>query len=103
MFELELEERNYAQKCNSAHRFGVSDDAFDRRRSDPQGPLQRIDLLMHGLNAEVGIDAAMEIDDLALCGLAHAHVVDVANNTSFRGEFRQRDLHGRNPVSYTHL
>ncbi len=35
----------------------------------------------------------MEIHDLAVVGLAHAHVVDVADHPAFGGDLGERDLH----------
>ena len=40
--------------------------------------------------AERRIDPAMEIDDLALVGLAHPHVVDVADHAALGGDFGER-------------
>ena len=57
-----------------------------------QGALERVDLFVHRLHAQCGIDAAVEIDDLAVVGLAHAHIMDVADDAALRCEFRQRDL-----------
>ena len=40
----------------------------------------------------------MEIDDFALVGFAHPHVVNVADDAGFRRKLGQRDLDGLDPL-----
>ena len=70
----------------------MADHALDRRRALFEGALQRVDLLVYGLHAQLRIDAAVEIDNLAFGGLAHPHMVHVAQRAAVGGEFRERDL-----------
>ena len=44
------------------------------------------------------IDAAVEVDDLAFVGLAHAHIVDVADHAAFGRDLGKRDLDRARPA-----
>src|SRR3569833_4195323 len=76
------------------HRLGMAVDALDLRRTSLQRALQRIDAVMDVVDGKLRIDAAVEVDDLAVLGLAHAHVVHVADAAAIGGEFAQRDRYG---------
>src|SRR6185312_12623729 len=82
----------------SANRLGVTDDALDLRRAQLQRALQRVDRLMHGADRELRLDAAVEIHDFAVLGLAHAHVVHVADDAALRRQFAQRNFDGRDAL-----
>src|SRR6202008_3588367 len=56
-------------------RLRVADHPLDRRPQPPQPALDLVDLLVHLFDRECGIDPAVEVDDLAVHGLAHAHVM----------------------------
>src|SRR6185437_136345 len=75
---------------NLPHRLGVADHALDRGRARAQGALQCIDFLVYLLDAEMRIDAAMEINDLAFVGFAYAHIMYRADGTAIGGEFGKR-------------
>ena len=71
----------------------MADDALDHRKAPPQPALQRIHHVVHGADRKRRIDLAVKIDDLAVAGLAHAHVVDFADRGDFGGERRERLAH----------
>src|SRR5690349_951777 len=73
-----------------AHRLGVADDALDLWRAQLQRALERIDGVVHLMDAELRIDAAMKIDDLAVRGLADAYIVHIADDTAFGRQFAER-------------
>ena len=62
-------------------RLGVTDHALDRRERPPQRAFDLVDLLVHVPDGQHRVDAAVEIDDLALGRLAHADVVDLVRRT----------------------
>src|SRR5436305_3001652 len=78
-------------------RLGMSDDALDRRKLAPQRALDVVDPLMHILDGEHRVDAAVEIDNLTLGGFAHAHVMNLPDKGDVRGNFRKRLAHGGDP------
>ena len=59
-------------------RLGVADDALDGRESAGAAALERVHQIVHRADRKRRIDAAVKIDDLAVGGLAHAHVVHFA-------------------------
>src|ERR1700681_2609028 len=83
----------FCGRIESSHllpRLGVADDALDQGKAPPQPVFQRIDRVMHGADRKRRIDPAMKIDDLAVAGLAHAHVVHFAETGNLGGERRER-------------
>ena len=70
-------------------RFGVADDAPDGRKTVAQTAFNGVDEFMRGAHRDRRIEPAMEIDDLAVGGLAHAHVVHLAAVGESRGERRE--------------
>src|SRR6267142_910662 len=64
---------------NAGARLGVADHALDVRKEPAQAVLEIVDHLVRLADADRRIDVAVEIDDLAVAGLAHAHVVNVAH------------------------
>ena len=62
-------------------------------KAPAQPALERVDQVVHRADRERRIDAAVKIDDLAVGGLAHAHVVDLAEVGDFRGERQERVAH----------
>src|SRR4029077_17972724 len=55
----------------------MADDSLDGGEFAAQRALHLIDPFMYVLHGEHRVDAAMEIDDLALRGLAHPHIVNL--------------------------
>ena len=52
--------------------------------------LDVVDQIVHGTDRERRLDVAMEIDDLALGGFAHPHIVDFAKTVRACGERGKR-------------
>ena len=71
-------------------RFGVADDARDGRKAPAQAVLDRVDQIVHRLHGNVGIDAAVEINDFAVRRLANADVVGFAEAGDVGGKRTQR-------------
>src|SRR5262249_43028468 len=63
-------------------RLGVTDHSLDRGKARAQPALDVVDLFVHVVDPHGRIDVAMEIDDLAVGRLAHAHLVDVAQHAA---------------------
>src|SRR5205823_11160266 len=57
-------------------RLRVADHALDRGKAQAQCALHFVDLVVDVRDFEQRIDEAVEIDDLAVLGRTHAHVVD---------------------------
>src|ERR1051325_5232618 len=74
-------------------RLGVADHALDRGESPPQAALDLVDPLVRPVDPHGRIDVAVEVADLALARLAHAHVVDVAQRLAIGGKGRERRAH----------
>src|SRR6185437_7176204 len=72
---------------------GVADHPLDLRELPAQAALEVVDLLMDLVDPHGGIDVAMEVDDLAIARLAHAHVVDIAQCAVFARKRRERGAH----------
>ena len=68
----------------------MADDAGDAGKAAAQPALDGIDESMHRADRQRRIDAAMEIHDLAVGGLAHAHVVHLAEAGQDGGQRRER-------------
>src|SRR5208337_656236 len=71
-------------------RLGMADDARDTGKAAAQPALHRIHEVVDGADRQRRIDATMEIDDLAVGGLAHAHVVHLAETGDPGGERGKR-------------
>jgi hypothetical protein len=71
----------------------VADRALDRREAQPERPLHLVHLVVHVRDLERRIDQAMKIDDLAVAGRAHAHVVDRADEINLCRDLGQRLAH----------
>jgi hypothetical protein len=71
----------------------VPDHPLDRGEALAERPLHLVDLLVHVGHPERGIDQAMEIDDLAVIGLAHAHVVHLSEQVDFRRDGDEGIVH----------
>src|SRR5262249_47194153 len=89
-----------AMKVRSANRsagsrLGVADRTLDRGKAPPQRALDLVDLVMYLGDREGGVDQAMEIDDLAVVGLAHPHVVHLADEVDLGRDPAQRLAHRR--------
>src|SRR3569832_222505 len=72
----------------------MADDALDLRRAGLERALQRVDIVVDVVNRELGVAPAVEVDDLAVLGLAHAHVMHVANDAASGRLLAPRDRHG---------
>src|ERR1044072_2313307 len=64
-------------KCFSRARLGMAAHALDGREFLAKRAFDVVDALMHVAHGELRVNAAMEVDNLAVRGLAHAHVVDL--------------------------
>src|SRR5687768_15667598 len=73
--------------------FSVTDHAHDGRKLPPQRALDLVDPLVHLVHRQLWIHLAVEVDDLAARGLAHAHVVDPPDEPDAGGDFGQRRAH----------
>jgi len=78
-------------------RLRVADHALDRGEAPAQAALDAVDPLMHRVDAHAGIDVAVEVDDLAVARLAHAHVVNVAQRAVLGRERDKRGAHRLDP------
>ncbi len=68
----------------------MADDAVDVVALVAQAPLQLVDGMMHRLDAQAGVGAAVKIHHQALRGLAHAHRMHVADRASGQHELAHR-------------
>src|SRR6266702_8881210 len=74
-------------------RLGVADDALDRRPARLEPALDLVDLRVHVVDAERGIDQAVEIHDLARGRLTHADFMDVADWPDLARDIGERGAH----------
>ena len=78
-------------------RLGVTDDALHGREGAAQRALDLVDVLVHLDHAHRRRGAAMEVDDLAGVGVAHADIMDVVDR-GLGGKARQRRPDGLDAV-----
>ncbi len=67
----------------------MADHPFDGGEAAPQRALELVDELVDVTDGAGGIDVAVEVHDLAVVGIANAHVVDVAQRAGRRRELRE--------------
>ena len=73
-------------------RLRMPDHPLDRRKAPAQASLDSVDQLVeHGRDGAGRIDVAMEIHDLAVGGVAHPYVVDIAQHPACRRKLGERD------------
>src|SRR5262249_43197181 len=71
-------------------RLGVADHALDLGKARPQAALDVVDQLVHLADPDRRVEVAVEVDDLAVLGFAHAYVMDVTQAAAPGGELGQR-------------
>src|ERR1700681_2154040 len=73
-------------------RLGMADDALDRRKAPAQSALDRVDQFVDVADRAGFIDVAVEVHDLAVGGMAHPQIVDMAQLAARGGQLGKRGL-----------
>src|SRR5215468_8359950 len=81
---------------SGARRLGVTDHALHARESATPRALDLVDMLVHLDHAHRRRGAAVEVDDLAGIGVAHAHIMDVVDLAAL-GKAGERGCNGLHP------